>query len=151
MAEHGEVLRTYLGLCPRCGTEAQLDEYTGWCENCIPDGTCVVCRQPSKTRVCHRCIDSRFATRYADEIADYREAGLSILEAKRRVRNDIRPICLSCGERIHRGRSAAFLCGQPKCRKVYNRYSKNVYVRKMPRDVALKEALERYDTNTEVQ
>jgi hypothetical protein len=99
-------------LCPSCGEfKRELNEVTGFCEGCTDDG------RKSLT------VEAYLAAN-ADEIEHYLLQGKSVAQAIDLLhgRNG-RPICVSCGAVITRGRRTSIFCRKnPDCRRYSRRY-----------------------------
>jgi hypothetical protein len=114
-------------ICPNCGNDSRLEEATGWCKSCSDAhrGVSVVCSRCNKPRYsdpCSSCKEDEWLERNADAIERYIIAGLPYKEAKRRVKNEQAPICLSCGDRILGTTEAYFCKKRPECKRAKRIY-----------------------------
>jgi hypothetical protein len=125
-------------VCPNCGAFVeQLDNETGWCDNCTP------------VRLRVREQDWWLAE-YANELDIKLAEGLTIKEAVSAVADDVRPKCLSCGAQIKHGisknygkRGQTLFCTKNyECRKAQRRFKYYKYDLLMPHGVALARVIE---------
>lgn len=104
--------------CPNCGgwfVLEKFDSYTGWCNACAG----VV-----KSQV------ELFLQRNADHIEHYLLEGLSLSVAISKVRADIRPICVVCGNEIKYASKQAVFCRVTENCRYYQRRYKYLYTSK---------------------
>lgn len=119
--------------CPNCGHLAvTLLEITGWCPQCTlihyPDKViCQTCGDlfPKKHHryKCSKCRREEWLRKHADRLEGYLYMGYSLRAACAAVRDDIRPLCQSCGAGLHGGKPGLFCTKKAKCRKAANTYS----------------------------
>lgn len=134
-------------LCPSCGEFNHLREDTGFCNDCSPGDFCDTCGNlfspDQQTRTtCSTCRYERWLAKHADRLEEFIAEGLTFSEAKKKVREQSKTICISCGTPLaqHRGR----LCTtNKKCKSVRVRTRYNVTVKGMSKEEALREALQR--------
>lgn len=97
--------------CPNCGewyAPSVFDYNTGWCNACAG----VV-----RTQL------ELFLQRNADHIEHYLLGGYALSVAISKVRADIRPICVVCGNEIkHASKQAVFCRANDNCRHYARRY-----------------------------
>jgi hypothetical protein len=121
-----------LDFCPNCGHHANLVEETGWCPQCTvhhyPDLKLCTCgaffKRNAQADKCWPCRKEEWLEKHADEVEEYLLAGFSLESAKKKVADDIRPICHSCEEPIKGGGRDVLFCNKkPECIKASNSYS----------------------------
>lgn len=104
--------------CPNCGewiTPTEFDLNTGWCNNCAG----VVKSQLEL-----------FLQRNADHIEHYLLEGMSLKLALLKVRADIRPICVVCGNEIKYASKQAVFCTTTQACRYWQRRYKHLYTSK---------------------
>lgn len=104
--------------CPNCGEWFALekfDSYTGWCNSCAG----VVKNQLEL-----------FYQRNADHIEHYLLEGIGLRLAILKVRADIRPICVVCGNEIKYANKSAVFCRNNTSCCYYARRYKYLYTSK---------------------
>jgi len=103
-------------VCPNCGKSVdQLDEFTGWCENCSKP---VVFNNPhvGYLAINANSLEHYIVTGQADNVSQ----AISILADPK---NGHRPTCVVCGGVIKHGPRASVFCRKTKeCRKYSRRY-----------------------------
>lgn len=103
--------------CPNCGewyAPQDFDLNTGWCNTCAG----VVKNQLEL-----------FLQRNADHIEHYLYKGLTLRVAILKVRADIRPVCVVCGNEIKYANKSAVFCRQFESCRYYARRYKHLYSR----------------------
>lgn len=147
--------RTELVVCPSCGNFAnadEIDEETGFCAECSTEAGFLHCdrcgRSFRSTHVkrCSTCRRIEWHAKWEERFAYHRGRGLTVRQAERIVRDEIRPICLACGDSIRNGRQGVVFCKQyARCRKAKRRH-RTLYDPKgrhqLTKDEALEQVLE---------
>lgn len=100
-------------ICPSCGKFAELDEYTGWCDECSP---ATLAKAKNK-------LESYLA-RNANEIEHYMVQGLQAYQAIDKLHApQSRPSCVVCGQVIKRASRSSIFCRRTsECRRLARRY-----------------------------
>jgi hypothetical protein len=119
-------------MCPNCGQWLPLVESTGWCAACTiaHDPTLNVCPCgalfPKKAQVskCWACRKEEWLTKHADKVEHYLALGFTLTASLTAVKDDVRPICNSCGNPIRGGKEGTRFCRQhPDCRNKAEAYT----------------------------
>lgn len=115
-----------IAVCPSCGHLADLNNDTGWCDECSGitryDLSCVRCGEDFKSTkqdfICQSCKTEQWANQIEELICK----GLSFSKAKSLVAKRNQAVCLCCNGRIPRGTKGRHLfCSKPKCKSASRR------------------------------
>lgn len=115
--------------CTQCGNEVDnLNEYTGWCKNCSPLH-CLNCDKKisAGNLYCNKCKKLFWLDAHADEIEELMGVGNSLTASIHKIRDENRPICLSCELPIPHARSSdkrptKFCQRTAQCKSARRRY-----------------------------
>jgi hypothetical protein len=133
-------------VCPSCGEfTLGLNALTGFCLECSPY-SCSRCggfTGNNGHKLCIRCQREEWWERNADQIELYLSRGMSLSEARGRIRRENRAVCISCAQPIPgRSRQTTIFCTRTQaCKTAKRRYLWNIQ-KGIPRDLALEQALQ---------
>jgi hypothetical protein len=139
-------ITTAIEVCPNCGdfTES-LNESTGFCRECSPK-VCSRCGEVPPSighSLCIQCQRETWWERNADQLEVYLSQGISLSDAREKIENENRAICISCGTPIPgRHRESTIFCSRTEeCRRAKRSYIWKIE-KGMPKDLALEEVVE---------
>lgn len=115
--------------CPSCGEETeQLNEITGWCDNCITDvtravGYCVRCQAAFVSSLNEFICPSCKFEKWANEIERIMVLGrISFSRAKKLAATEFKATCVGCGDFMpHATKGRHLFCSKPKCKSASRR------------------------------
>jgi hypothetical protein len=136
--------RETIEVCPSCGDFVNsLNPRTGFCLDCTPR-VCSRCGGVVSRghHECIRCQRVKWWEENADRLELYISRGLSLSEARRKIKNENRAICISCASPIPgRHRQSTLFCSRTyECRKAKRSYLWKVE-KGVPRDIALEQVV----------
>lgn len=148
-----------MDICPSCGAESELDEYTGWCSECsghLSNSSnssvryCVRCSSAfvsgSTEFICHACKEERLSNDIEEIMVLTR---ISYSRAKSLIAQSNQAVCLCCGDPIPRATKGRhlFCKAKPKCKSASRRLKHLRLGKGMSHEAALSQILEELHGN----